>query len=327
MRRKYGAILTALALTAAILCGCGSSSGAAEAPMAPASGAAADNAYPTGEMDFAAQAEMGTVSTGSGGDVRSKTEAKLIYTAGLELESTAFDDTVQGLADLTEQCGGYFASSSVSSYGSGYRYADYTVRVPSEQFDSFLSRAGELCHVLHKSSGAEDVSEEYYDIAGRLKTQQTKLARLQELLGRAETMEDIITIEDAVSQTEQQIEYLSGTLQHYDALVDYATVSISLSEVYRLSNTEEPAQSFGGRLVTALQSGWRNFVSGMEGFVIALAYGWMWVVIFAAAIAVAVRSLRKRAKARAAGDALRPRPLGQRGADQTKEPDDKNQSM
>ena len=57
-------------------------------------------------------------------------------------------------------------------------------------------------------------------------------------------MEDIITIESAISETEYQIESLSGTLRHYDALVDYATIHISLQEVYRLSNVEEPAESF-----------------------------------------------------------------------------------
>lgn len=55
-------------------------------------------------------------------------------------------------------------------------------------------------------------------------------------------MADIITIESAISETEQMIDSLSGTLQHYDAQVDYATVTISLQEVGKLSNVEEPPQ-------------------------------------------------------------------------------------
>ncbi len=80
------------------------------------------------------------------------------------------------------------------------------------------------------SSSAENITEEYYDTDSRLKTAQIKLERLQELLSKADNMADIITIESAISDTEYEIESLSGTLRHYDALVDYATVSLTLSE-------------------------------------------------------------------------------------------------
>lgn len=56
----------------------------------------------------------------------------------------------------------------------------------------------------------DDVSEAYYDTEARLKTQQTKLDRLHALLEQAATMEDIIALETALSETELQIEYLTG---------------------------------------------------------------------------------------------------------------------
>ena len=140
----------------------------------------------------------------------------------------------------------------------------------------------------------EDVSEAYYDTAGRLKTQQVKLERLQALLEQAENMEDIITIESAISETEQQIDDLSGTLQHYDAKVDYATVYVSLREVARLSNVEEPATGFGAQLAAAFSSGWKHFVSGVQDLAVALAYGWMWVLAAVVLVVLAVRKLKKK---------------------------------
>ena len=85
-------------------------------------------------------------------------------------------------------------------------------------------------------------------------TQQTKLERLQNLLAQAENMEDIITIESAISDTELEIERLTGTLRQYDSLVDYSTVYITLQEVYQLSDVEEPATSFGSRISAAFAS-------------------------------------------------------------------------
>ncbi len=304
MKKKVFAILCAVALILMLLTGCGSSGGK---DAATTNAASPSTSLSTGTGNYKAESSYdsaldmeyvkGEVMTSTTGTTETpKVEQKLIYTAYLEMESTAFDETAEALAALTRVCGGYFSSSNVRNYNSGYRSASYTIRVPAAQYEDFLAQAGELCHVLQRNSTAEDVSEEYYDIAGRLKTQQTKLARLQELLKQAQNMEDLITIETAISDTETQIEYLSGTLQHYDALVDYATVNIQLREVYRLSNTEEPVKGFGSRFITALRSGWENFVDDTEDFLVDLAYSWMWLVIWLVIIVVAVRLIRRRRK-------------------------------
>ena len=146
---------------------------------------------------------------------------KIIYTGDINLETTEFDEAVKALAALAEVKGGYLESSTVGGGSRGYRWADYTVRVPSAQFQGFLDQAGELAHVTWRNTNLENITETYYDTADRLKTQQIKLERLQKLLAQAENMEDIITIESAISETEWNIEDLSGTLRHYDALVDF----------------------------------------------------------------------------------------------------------
>ena len=126
-------------------------------------------------------------------------------------------------------------------------------------------------------------------------TQQTKLERLQTLLSQAETMEDIITIESAISETELAIEQLTGTLRQYDSLVDYSTVTISLEEVYKLSNAEEPPTTFASRLGRAFAAGWNGFVDFLEAIVMILAYAWVPVlVLLAVGGTVLWRLLRKK---------------------------------
>lgn len=110
-------------------------------------------------------------------------------------------------------------------------------------------------------------------------------------------MEDIITIESAISETEWNIEDLSGTLRHYDALVDFATITVSLQEVYKYSDTEELPENFGDRLGSALSRGWKSFVDGMADFAVVLAYNWMWIILWAviiAAVVVIIRKVRRR---------------------------------
>lgn len=288
MKRKYGMLFCALFLAAIMLCGCGS----AGSSTAVASG---------GQTEAGGKDTLSLPSYGTDGSAASVNhpagEAKRIYSASLEMETTGFDEAAKGLAALVESCGGYFQSSSVSSLGTGYRNGQYTIRVPVDRFQSFLDQAGNLCHVTRQTSVCDDVSESYYDTQGRLATQKTKLERLRALLAKAEKMEDIITLENAISDTETQIESLSGTLQHYDALADDATVTMNLSEVYRLSNTEEPAAGFGGRFTEALSSGWKNFVGGIQSLLVALAYGWVWLVLLtvaAVAAALLFRNARRK---------------------------------
>lgn len=309
--RSVLALTLSLVLALALLCGCGaaslardtvsnSMSDATTAGSAPSSssdyvygynaGYSYDDSY-DGDYEMPAE-ELESTVTGIG-----QANTKLIYTASLDMETTEFDIAVGSLEALVSSVGGYFESSSVDNYGS-YRYAYYTVRVPAESFDSFCETAGTLCQLNNIYRSAQDVSEYYYDTEARLATQQTKLARLQELLAKAESMEDIITIESAISETELQIENLTGTLRKYDSLVGYSTIEITLCEVYTLTVVEEPVIGFGAKLVQAFQSGCTGFVKSLQRTLLSIARNWVGWLIFIAVvvvvIVVTVRCVRRR---------------------------------
>ena len=231
-------------------------------------------------------------------------EQKIIYTGDLNLETTDFDAATRSLSALAEELGGYVENSSIGSSSRGYRWADYTIRIPSGQFQRFFEQAGELAHETWRSTNQENITEVYYDTAGRLKTQQVKLERLQTLLAQAKNMEDIITIESAISETERNIENLSGTLRRYDSQVALSTITVNLQEVYKYSNTENVPESFGERIGSALTRGWSAFTDTVENILVALAYGWTWLVLLAViGVTAAVcsrRALRRRQEKRKA---------------------------
>lgn len=300
MKRKLAGLLILICLMT-LSAGCGASgtsstsgaSGETGTEMSmPAMDGKATEGY--GGMELSSTAQTGQADRAS--DADRENEAKRIYTADLRMETTAFDDAAKGLAALVDELGGWMQSSSVDYGGSGYRYGNYTARIPQEKFDQFISRAGKLCHVVYSNSNVEDVSEAYYDTAGRLETQQTKLKRLQTLLSQAKDMEDVITIESAISDTENQIESLSGDLKHYDSQIDYATVTLSLSEVYQLSNVEQPAAGFADRIVGALSTGAHEFVNFIQGTLVILAYAWVWVLLIAVVLTAGIFMIRRKRK-------------------------------
>lgn len=221
-------------------------------------------------------------------------DTKMIYRANLDLETTDYDTSENAILTLVKSCGGYFESKSLNNGSRGYRYGEFTVRVPSGEFEHFCSQIGELCHVTYQSSSAENITEDYYDVDSRLKTAQIKLERLQELLKKAESMEDIITIESAISDVEYQIESLTGTLRHYDALVDYATVYLTLNETYKLSENDSAPLTFGARLMQALSGGLRRAGNSLEDFILAVANAWVFLLVLLALVIVFTRIARRR---------------------------------
>ena len=221
-------------------------------------------------------------------------DAKMIYRASIDVQTQDYATSETAITELVKSCGGYFESKSLSNRSSGYRYGEFTVRVPAAEYEHFCEQVGSLCHVTYMSSSAENITEEYYDTDSRLKTAQIKLERLQELLSKADNMADIITIESAISDTEYEIESLSGTLRHYDALVDYATVSLTLSETYKLDENEGAPLTFGARIARAFTNGLRDTGVFLEDLAIGIANNLVFLAVLAALAVIVVRAVRKK---------------------------------
>ncbi|MDE7244959.1 MAG: DUF4349 domain-containing protein, partial [Oscillospiraceae bacterium] len=251
MKKKYLAIFLAL-LLALSLTACGGSSGGmsyynSADTMSSAPAEEPEGGYWDGAVNDAADRPEQLNSS-------LPANTKIILSAEIALETTEFDTAEPSLSQLVADAGGWFESRSVYQ-GGGYRRLRATVRIPAAEFRTFLDQAGELAHVTNRDEYAEDVSEAYYDNESRLATQRTKLERLQLLLSQAGLMEDIISLESAISETELEIEHLTGSLRKYDSLVGYSTITLSLQEVYRLSGDEEPAVTFGQRMSAAFSLG------------------------------------------------------------------------
>lgn len=223
---------------------------------------------------------------------------KIIYSAYLYMETTQFDDAANKIEELADQTGAYFESASISANSVNYRTASYIVRVPVEKLDTFLDEAQKIGTVTSLRKNADDVTESYYDIETRLDTAKAKLARLQELLATATSVDDMIIIESEISDTQYVIDSLTGTLNHYDSRISYSTVSIDLKEVYKITEENAPL-TFGQRIAKAFRESLSGFGNFLEGFVFFLARCWIWILIaavIAVVVIVIIRNKRKHTK-------------------------------
>lgn len=245
-----------------------------------------------------AQYSMDTAENGlSGGLTRSAagTESavagdKIIYTARLTLETKDYDAARAALEQALADAGGWMENSSESSYDDSSRSLSMTLRVPAENYESFLTAAGQAASLVNRSESADDVTAQYTDVAGRIANLEGQRDRLRELQASAETLSDLLDIEAQLSDVQYQLESWQGQLDWYDDQIASCTVTVSLREVETYTPTGE---TFLERLGAAFAEGWQNFVAGLASIAVVLAGLWP-VVVIVAAVAAAVVIVRVR---------------------------------
>lgn len=236
-------------------------------------------------------------------------ERKLIKTVNISAETENFDTLIPDLQGQVEALGGYIESISVYDINSYYveehlekqRAADMTARVPKEKLDGFLARVGEQSNVTSRSESVEDVTLQYVDLESHKKALLTEQERLIELLGEAESVEDIIAIEGRLSEVRYQLESMESQLRTYDNKIDYSTVYLYVTEVrkYTPSVDASAGQRIASGFVKSLEDIGYSIRDFAIGFVIDIPYIILWIVMIAVVVII-LRMLWKLWKKRSA---------------------------
>ena len=216
--------------------------------------------------------------------------SKIIYTANLTLESKDYDAARAALDAALAEAGGYMESSDEYANSGSRRSLSLTLRVPQENYESFLAAVAATGNVTYKSQQAEDVTTQYMDIEARLSNLTAQRTRLQELQASAENLADLLEIESSLSDVQYQLESWQSQLNWYSQQAECSTVYLSLSEVKEYSPTEE---SYLSQLSSALRNGWSGFVSGLQQLTVWVVGVWPLLTLMAAA-ALIVHLVRRR---------------------------------
>lgn len=243
-------------------------------------------------MDAAENGLSGGLTRSAAGTESAVAGDKIIYTARLTLETKDYDAARAALEQALADAGGWMENSSESSYDDSSRSLSMTLRVPAENYESFLTAAGQAASLVNRSESADDVTAQYTDVAGRIANLEGQRDRLRELQASAGTLSDLLDIEAQLSDVQYQLESWQSQLDWYDDQIASCTVTVSLREVETYTPTGE---TFLERLGAAFAEGWQNFVAGLASIAVVLAGLWPVVVIVAAvAAAVVIVRIRRR---------------------------------
>ena len=304
-RRKLWTLAVSMAVIVG-LTGCGASS--------------LDTAYMNGiksesSMEFSGSSDYKVMEeVAEDGSLNSDTEVtqaeapdrKLIKTVEMTVETKEFDAVLDGLNEQIKACGGYVESMNTyngSIYNSwrSSRDASMTIRIPVENLDTFLDTVTSISNVIRRSDKVEDVTLTYVDLQSHKEALQTEQTRLLELLEKAESVEDIITIEERLSDVRYQIESMESQLRTYDNKITYSTVNLEIEEVQELTPVEEETvwQRISGGFVDSLHSVADGFVEFGIWLIVNSPFLVIWAIVITAAIWILRKWNRRRFKKKA----------------------------
>ena len=163
-------------------------------------------------------------------------------------------------------------------------------RIPAAKCDEFLLDAQSIGNVTSSAEQLEDISLQYADTAARIESLETEQARLNELMAQASSLEDIIKLEERLSDVRAELASYEQTRRIYDNQVDYATVTIELYEVKNLTVTKP---GFADDLKGAFTGSIETLLSFGKGAVLLLVYWWWLWLIVAAAICFLIKTRKK----------------------------------
>ena len=239
---------------------------------------------------------------------------KLVYTASVELETKDFDAAVDQLNERLDEVGGIIQNENFYDdtpweyyYGiyddsttrkvSGYKRLVTTVRIPTANLDAFLNDIGGIGHVTSSSSYVSNITQEYYSTKSYLESYQNQLDVLLGMYEQCETIDEMITVEQRISEVQAEINQLTTRISSYDRDVAYSTVTITMNEVTEYSDTprEQEEKSFGEKVVERIVASWHTMLDVLENllyFIIDI----MWFLIIVGIILTLVIVINRKHK-------------------------------
>ena len=272
-----------------LLTGCGSSSMKSDT-VAETWAASYDSGY----------GEDGLETPGSEGALDNLPQGrKFIIRMDIDAEAQELEPALQTVTDRLTALGGYVEDQYIyngSLYsGRRYRNASLTLRVPADKLPELIATVEEAGNVVSSSRSTEDVTLQYVDTESRITALKTEQARLLELMEQAETMSDLLEIESRLTEVRGDLERYTSQLKVLSNQVDYATVSLSLSEVQEYTPVAEKTrwEKITEGFVGSIRGVWNLILDVLSFLIIALPYlAVLGLLIWA--VVIFIRRLRRK---------------------------------
>ncbi len=239
-------------------------------------------------------------------------ERKIIRNADVEISADDANACYSAILEKIKTYGGYesnFNSRNNDYSGGTYVYIEAELRIPPEKLDQFISdlKNGDYGEISYCAVTSDEVTADYYDLATRLESKERALESYYALLEKAETVDEILSIQSRIDSITENIESIKGKLRLYDSLVDESTIYLDITQY-----TEKPVEEkefewdslTGSDFLKLIKNGFLgvcNFVwSALQWIAILLISASPLLIIAGIILFIVIKARKRRAQKKAA---------------------------
>lgn len=166
--------------------------------------------------------------------------------------------------------------------------ATLTLRVPADAVEDVRDQLKQLGTVEETDFSSVDVGTQQRDLDTRITTLRASIARYTSWLADADTTADLIQLEQAIAERQNELESLEAQQRALDDKVAMSTITLQLRSVALAPPPDGPDNFWEGLVV-----GWNGFVAFWGGVAVALGVGLPWLVVLGAVLTVVVLLVRR----------------------------------
>ena len=151
---------------------------------------------------------------------------KKILSGGCTIRTASFAAGILDVSAIAEKYKGWVDSASDNSI---------TIRVPAGNFRKAFDEIVLAKDVVDKYEEADDVTDHYSDLSGRLEVLKKTRLRLQNLLASETDTEKKVFILREIKRIDDQIETIQANLEYLDKAIAYSTITVKfISYSYKM---------------------------------------------------------------------------------------------
>lgn len=203
-----------------------------------------------------------------------KIDRKIIRNASIYFQVSNFDSSTLAMQAAIKKYDAYLTNSQRTG-GDHRKEGNMGIRVRGDQLDALIKDLVDQSIFLHRQEiSSNDVTEEFVDLEIRLRNKKEVEKKYLEILDKAKTIKDILSVEEQVRVIREEIEAKEGRLRFLQSQVAYSTINLDYYQEEWLT-AEAPGISFFQRMTDGFSSGWDLLLS----FVVGLSYAWPFLLI------------------------------------------------
>ncbi len=188
-------------------------------------------------------------------------DRKIIKTAYLNIEVLNLSASRKLIDSALKESSAYIVSENLQNT-ENLISSSINIKVPAIQFDKLLAKLSKIAKkVDYQNIETQDVTEEYIDVETRLNNNRKVEQTYIKLLKKANTIEDMLKIEQKLGEIRTDIESTQGRLKYLSHQVNYSTINLSVYETLEYKYVAEKLPSFFQQLKKSIGAGWRGVVT------------------------------------------------------------------